>query len=87
MVMPALGLVVLFTIIFELSVMTSNPYAHALSCSFIEFVGEILKFTAGTTHEVNVINEYRVGYGSSTNSGRGVAVMESLLHYLLTEKV
>ncbi|KAH3883555.1 hypothetical protein DPMN_007514 [Dreissena polymorpha] len=31
------------------------------SCSFIESFGEIFKFTAGATHEVNVIRESSVG--------------------------
>ncbi|KAH3709326.1 hypothetical protein DPMN_068788 [Dreissena polymorpha] len=54
---------------------------------FIESVGEILKFTATTTHEVNVISESQVADWSSTEGDRSVVVMESLLHYLLTEKV
>ena len=54
------------------SVLTSIPYAPALS-----YVGEIFKFTAEATHEVNVISESQVGNGSFTNGDRGVMVMES----------
>ena len=57
------------------------------TCSFIEFVGEILKFAADATHEVNVISEFQVGDGSSTDGDRGVVVMKSLLQNLLKEKV
>ncbi|KAH3883314.1 hypothetical protein DPMN_007268 [Dreissena polymorpha] len=35
------------------------------SSYFIESVGEILKFTAGAIHEVNVISEYQVTDRSS----------------------
>ncbi|KAH3730882.1 hypothetical protein DPMN_056881 [Dreissena polymorpha] len=31
------------------------------SCSFIEYVGVVLEFTAGATHEVNVISESEFG--------------------------
>ncbi|KAH3738634.1 hypothetical protein DPMN_045273 [Dreissena polymorpha] len=38
------------------SMLTSIPYA-------LSYVGEILKFTAGATHEANVINESKLGMG------------------------
>ncbi|KAH3812010.1 hypothetical protein DPMN_140431 [Dreissena polymorpha] len=46
-----------------------------------------MKFTASAIHAVNVISESHVGYGFATDGDRGVVVMESLLQYLLKEKV
>ncbi|KAH3870105.1 hypothetical protein DPMN_033286 [Dreissena polymorpha] len=40
-------------------------------------VGETLKFTAGATHEVNIISESQVGVGSSTAGDKGGVAMES----------
>ncbi|KAH3826925.1 hypothetical protein DPMN_128852 [Dreissena polymorpha] len=65
MVMYALVLVVLLNVIFDFSMLTSIPYDPVLSLS----VGEILKFTAGATHEVNVLSESQVGDGSYNHSG------------------
>ena len=63
------------------SKLTSIPYDPALSWS----VGELLKLTAGTTHDVNVISESRVvdgsRDGSSTDGDRDMVVMKSLIHY------
>ncbi|KAH3833842.1 hypothetical protein DPMN_107158 [Dreissena polymorpha] len=67
MVMSVLVLVVLFTMIFDFSVLTSIPY----TC----------------THKANFISESQFGDGSSTDEDRGVVVMESLMQYLLNEKV
>ncbi|KAH3780591.1 hypothetical protein DPMN_158409 [Dreissena polymorpha] len=49
---------------------------------FIKSVVEILKFTAGATHEVNISSESHIGDGSSNDGDRGVVVIKSLLHYL-----
>ncbi|KAH3820518.1 hypothetical protein DPMN_122262 [Dreissena polymorpha] len=57
------------------------------SCSFNESAGEILTFIAGANHEVNIINESQSGDGSSTDTDRGVVIMESLMHYFLKENV
>ncbi|KAH3829749.1 hypothetical protein DPMN_102977 [Dreissena polymorpha] len=54
---------------------------------FIASVGETLKFTAGATHEVNIISESQVGDWGSINANGDVVVLESLLHYLLKEKL
>ncbi|KAH3888256.1 hypothetical protein DPMN_012288 [Dreissena polymorpha] len=55
-------------------------FAPALS------VGEVLKFTASATHEVNDISKPQVGDGSVTDGDRGVMVLERLLYYLLNKK-
>ncbi|KAH3700977.1 hypothetical protein DPMN_075960 [Dreissena polymorpha] len=44
-----------------------TDFHPACTCSFIETVGEIWKFTACATYEVNVISESKVGDGSSTD--------------------
>ncbi|KAH3710565.1 hypothetical protein DPMN_070051 [Dreissena polymorpha] len=83
MVMSALTVVVLFIIIVDF-----RADLHPIcSGSFIEYVGDILKFTAGATDEVNVTSESQVGDGSSTDGDRCVVVMYILLHYLFNDKV
>ncbi|KAH3874661.1 hypothetical protein DPMN_037912 [Dreissena polymorpha] len=44
--------------------------------SFIESAGEILKFTDGATHEVNVIIESQVEDRSATDGDRSLVVLE-----------
>ncbi|KAH3852010.1 hypothetical protein DPMN_094499 [Dreissena polymorpha] len=43
-------------------------------------IGDILKFTVGATHDVNIIRESQVGDKSSTDGDRGVVAMESLMN-------
>ncbi|KAH3721373.1 hypothetical protein DPMN_064296 [Dreissena polymorpha] len=57
------------------------------SCSSIEYVCEILKCIAGATQEVNVVSESQLRDGSSIDGDGAVVVMESLLQYLLNERI
>ncbi|KAH3791915.1 hypothetical protein DPMN_145405 [Dreissena polymorpha] len=54
-----------------------NHDLRLLRADLYPYVGEILKFTAGATHGVNVNSDYRVEDGSSNGADRGVVVIEN----------
>ena len=57
------------------------------SCSITASIGEILLFSSGATHKVNVISTSQAGDGFSIDEDIDVVVIESLLHCSLKIKV
>ncbi|KAH3857951.1 hypothetical protein DPMN_100569 [Dreissena polymorpha] len=81
-VMIALMLVLLFTMFFDLSVLTSILYVPAIS--IISWRNLEVHFSC---QNVNFISESQDGVGSTSKIDTSVVDMESLLHYLLKETI
>ncbi|KAH3882350.1 hypothetical protein DPMN_006285 [Dreissena polymorpha] len=85
---PSLGRVVLKF----LNLITSTSFSPFMVMSALVLVVLFTlifdySFTAGAIHGANDISESQTGYISSTDGDKCMGVMESLLHYLLEEKV